>query len=643
MESFVNLFSTGRIKQMEIKNRVFMAPMVRNYADAQGFITPRYTAHIRSIASGGVGAMILEASFVSDEGKGFANELGIHRDECLPGLRDLVEAAHRYGAVIGPQLYHAGRQTASAISGMQPVAPSAIPDPTINEVPRVLEMDEIHRIVEAYAQGAGRAREAGCDFVEIHGAHGYLITQFLSPFSNRREDDYGGTPGKRIRFLEEVYRAVRQAVGNDYPVIVRLSGDEMVPGGLGLEDCIAIAQRLEEWGADALHVSAGNYASYELGYMISPMAIEDGPLVPLAQHIKGRVNIPVITVGKIRHPELAEEILSTGKADFIALGRPFLADPEWPSKAKAGRTEEINRCIACNQGCITRLFAQQDVWCTVNPQTGREEIFATPLPVIKQKVLVAGGGPAGMSAAKVLAERGHQVVLCEELKDLGGQLIAAAIPPYRSGWELLRSYLVGEMARLGIDVRLNTKATADMAQQEGFDSAIVAVGAHPVRLNIPGIQHANVAVGRDVLEGHSQAKGKVVVAGGGCAGAQTAEYLAVLGHEVSIVEMLGEIAQDAPRAERELLLGRLQKMGVKLMNNTKIMSIGENKVSIESPAGLAELPADTVVICLGSAPNDGIADALQKVVSHTVKTGDAVRPRKVTEAIEEGALEALKI
>ena len=364
---FIHLFQKGRFGHLEVKNRFVMPSMVRNYADGKGYVTDRYVAHIDRIAQGGVGMMVLEASFIRPDGKGFAHELGIHTDKTIPGLARLVRAAHKHDAKIGIQLYHAGRQTSSRVSGAQPIAPSAIPDPTVMEIPHALSVKEIDGIVRAYGAAAGRARKAGLDFVEIHGAHGYLITQFLSPFSNRRTDGYGGNFKNRFRFLEEIYHSVRKAVGGEYPVLVRLSGDEMVAGGLHLSDTVKIARALERLGVDGLHISAGNYASYARGYLIPPMAIPDEPLVHLAAGVKKAVSIPVIAVAKIRKPENAEKILKLKKADFIGIGRTLLADPDYPNKVRENRLDEINPCIACNQGCISRLFAQEDVLCTVNP------------------------------------------------------------------------------------------------------------------------------------------------------------------------------------------------------------------------------------------------------------------------------------
>lgn len=641
MSHYPLLFSPGQIGRLTTKNRVVMAPMVRNYGDDQGRVTPRYLAHMARIARGGVGTMILDAMHVTPNGRGFLHQVGIHGDHVVPGLRDVVAAAHAHGVKIGPQLYHAGRQTKSAVTGAPVVAPSPIPDPVMNELPRALTTGEIQDLVEAFAQAARRAKEAGFDFVEIHGAHGYLITQFLSPFTNHRDDEYGGSDENRFRFLAQIVEAVRGVVGADFPVTVRLSGDEMVPQGLTPDDTVRIARQLEAMGVAALHITAGNYASYTRGYLIQPMAIPDGPLIPFAQRVKENVGIPVIAVGKIRSPELAEEVLQTGKADFVANGRMFLADPDWPEKARAGQTETINRCIACNQGCISRLFEGKDVWCTVNPETSREEQFAAAPPTASKTVLVIGGGPGGMAAAKVARGRGHRVILCEERDHLGGQLIAAAAAPHRPGWEELRRYLMGEMDRLGVEVRLNTRATAALAQQLGAEVAIVAIGSAPIRPAITGIEHANVITARDLLEGRATATGRVIIAGGGCAGAQTAEYLAVRGHPVTIVEMMGSLAVEAPMADRELLLGRLQQLGVVFRVDTRIMSMQAGAVTVEHPGGVEDLPADTVVLCLGSTPVDGLVDELTRVVPRVVSVGDVVQPRQVTEAMVEGALAGL--
>ena len=640
--AFEPLFRPGKIGRLEIKNRLIMPPMVRNYADAKGFVTPRYVAHIERVAKGGVGAIVLEASFIHPHGKGFVNELGIQTDAVIPGLKRLVAAAHRHGAAIGPQLYHAGRQTSVKITGRQPVAPSAIPDPSSGEMPRALSKKEIAELVAMYGAAAGRAKKAGCDFVELHGAHGYLITQFLSPFSNRREDEYGGTAEKRLRFLLEVYAAARRAVGPGFPITLRLSGDEQVEGGLTLRDTAAIAKRMEKEGVAALHVSAGNYASYPRGQMIPPMAIEDGPLLELASGVKQAVGIPVIAVAKIRSPQLAEKVVKDGLADFVAIGRTLLADPDWPTKVKEGRLGEIQRCVACNQGCISRLFAQQDVWCTVNPANGREKLFGTR-PKRRKKIVVVGGGPAGMAAAKTAAERGHRVVLFEKERRLGGQLWAASETPHRQGWEELREDLTAAVGRLGIDVRLGVAFEPFMLKKEKAEAVILAVGSSPTRPNIPGVGRTNVVIARDLLEGKAKAEGRVVVAGGGCMGAQTAEYLAVNGHDVTVVEASGTVAAEAPSDDRALLLSRLEKMRVRLMTETKIMSIGPNSVTVESHRGPALLPADTVVLCLGSFPNDGLAAECRRLVRKVTVVGDALRARQVTEAVAEGSLAAVSL
>lgn len=639
---FTKLFSPGTIGGLTTKNRLVMPPMVRNYADRNGRVTDRYVDHIERIAEGGVGTMILEASFIAPEGKGFVNELGIHSDSMIPGLKRLVAAAHAHGAMIGPQLYHAGRQTSQKIIGVQPVAPSAIPDPSSGELPRELSVSEIKRLVAQYAQAAMRAKMAGCDFVEIHGAHGYLITQFLSAFSNQRTDEYGGTTEKRLRFLLDVFGAVRTAVGEKFPITVRLSGDEMVPTGLTIKDTVLIAKRLEDAGANALHISVGNYASYARGMMIPPMAIDDAPLVPLAEEVKKAVHIPVIAVAKIRNPKLAEKIITNNQADFVAIGRTLLADPDWPEKVRTGRLNEINPCIACNQGCISRLFAQQDVWCTVNPETGREGMFERPI-VNKKTVVVVGGGPAGLSAAKTAAARGHRVTLYEKNKRLGGQLTAAGAAPHRTGWQELYKSLVQDIKRLDVEVFTNREYTPALAKNNPPDAIIVAIGSSPVRPKIPGIGRTNVIVARDLLEGNKKARGRVVVAGGGCAGAQTAEYLAEQGHPVTIVEATTNIALDAPTDDRALLLGRLKKLGVKLETDTKVMTIGSESINIESPLGTKAIPADTVVLCLGSFPNNGLPEELKQLVKNTVVVGDAVAPRRVTDAVAEGALAALAL
>jgi 2,4-dienoyl-CoA reductase-like NADH-dependent reductase (Old Yellow Enzyme family)/thioredoxin reductase len=639
---FSRLFSPGKIGKLRLKNRVVMPPMVRNYADARGLVTKRYIDHIDSIARGGVGMMILEASFIEPAGRGFANQLAIDSDKTIPGLKKLAAAAHKHKAKIGIQIYHAGRQTTKAITGFYPVAPSAIPDPLERAMPRALDAAGIRAIIGKFAAAALRAKRAGLDFVEIHGAHGYLVNQFLSPFSNKRTDAYGGSQEKRNLFMREIYRAVRVAVGSSYPILIRLSADEMVKGGLGVDEMKEVGRAIADEGIDAIDVSVGVYGSYEQGFMIAPMVQPDALLLKYARAMKQAVDVPVIAVGKIREPWLAERALRDGSADFVAVGRSLLADPEWPNKAMRDRVDLINPCVACNQGCIQRLFSGQDVQCTVNPATSREAQFAAK-PRKSKKVLIVGGGPAGLVAAKYAAMRGHQVTLYEKDKRLGGQVLAAAGLPHRNDWKLFLDHLVADLKRLRVKIVLGREFAPSLIKKGQFDSAIVAVGSVAAKPGIPGINRGNVILARDFNQGKAKAAGRVVVAGGGCQGAQTAEALALKHYSVTLVEMTNRIAADSPLEDQAMLLSRLAGLGVKVMTNTKIKSFGSESVSVEKGKKEILLPADTVVVCLGAFPNDSMGGELALRVPKVQIVGDAVKPRRITEAAAEGACAALVV
>lgn len=624
-----------KIGNLQLRNRMVMAPMVTNYAYDDGSVTDRFKAYHVERAKGGVGLIIIEATYVHPSGKGFPNEVGIYSDRLLPGLRALVDAVHAHQAKIAVQLYHGGRQTTSEVTGQPIVAPSPIKDPTEPEVPKELSKDEISVLVQAFGEGARRAKAVGFDAVEIHGAHGYLINQFLSPYSNRRKDEYGGPLANRMRFPLEVLRAVRKAVGPGFPVIYRISADEKVPGGLTLEETTVFAKELEKEGVNAIHVSAGCYTT--AAWIIQPMYLPRACLADLAKGIKSVVQIPIIAVGRINDPEVAETVLAEGKADLIAFGRELLTDPDMPRKVMEGRLNEVRTCIACCQACIDELFLGNPIGCTVNARTGHESEFPlnpTPHP---RKVLVVGGGPAGMEVARVAALRGHHVTLWEKAADLGGQLTLASKSPGKQEIATFKDFLVKEMNRLKVDVKLNKQASLEAIRAEKPDVVVVSTGSNPATVNVPGIDKPNVVSSWSVLADGATVGKQVVVVGGGLVGCETADFLAEKGHSVTIIEMLPRIAEDVGPLMGAILLDRLNKFGVESITGATLHSIDDRSVTVLKDGKTETISdVDSVVIAVGSASEDALAKELEGSGINYYVIGDAFKPRRITQAVFEG-------
>ncbi|MGB9081515.1 MAG: NAD(P)-binding protein, partial [Desulfuromonadaceae bacterium] len=455
MSQFEKLFEPGTIGKMRIRNRIISAPMERNYADAYGSVTQKYIDNLVAKAAGGVGLILIEATYVDPLGKGRVLELGLYDDRQIPGYRRLTQAVHEQGAKIGLELVYGGRQSHSAVTGVQAHGPSPVTCtvPGYFELPRELEVAEIKTLVHKFGEAARRSKEAGFDIVELHCAHGYLIAQFMSPYANKRTDEYGGTFEKRMRFPLEVIAAVRKAVGDDFPIACRVPGDEYIDGGLTPEDVIIIAKRFEEAGVDLIDVSAGVYES--AFSIVQPMGMPLGCNVHLAEGIKAAVNIPVSIAGRINDAAFADSILKEGKSDFISMARALHADPQFPNLSREGRLDDICMCIGCNQGCIDVLGTMAPVYCAINPQAGRERELAIKRADRKKRVVVVGGGPGGMSAARVAALRGHDVSLYEKGSELGGQLLWARKALKRGELEQCIRYLATQVRKAGVDVHLN--------------------------------------------------------------------------------------------------------------------------------------------------------------------------------------------
>ena len=643
MATLQKLFEPIMIGKLELKNRIVMPAMCSKFGSEFGSVTDKLIDFYVERARGGVGLIIIENTCIDwPVGKAGTNPIRADEWKFVQGLHDLVEAVRPYGTRIATQLHHTGRQssTIGSSEGSELVAPSPIPCPPVGgEIPRELTIEEIEALIGKYVFGAIISKTAGFDALEIQGAHGYLISQFMSPYSNKRIDEYGGDLKQRLTFPLKVVTGIRAAVGPDFPIIVRISGDEYIEGGLTIEDNKLIVRELELAGVDALSISAGIYESppwYSCIY--PPMGMPDGCNVHLAQQIKSVVNIPVIVAGKLGNPVLAETVLREGKADLIAMGRSLLADPDIVQKAAEGRLDDIRPCLYCNEACAGNIARMWRIGCQVNASLGREKEYRIRPAQHSKKVLIVGGGPAGMEAARVAALRGHEVVLYEKEQQLGGQLVPASVPPFKQPLKQQVDYLKKQVEKLGVNVELGTEATPELVREMKADVIILATGATPLTPDIQGIERECVVTATDILLGTRVAGNRVAIIGGGEVGSDIAWFLGEQGKKVTIIEMQFALAMDMNMFSRFYLTNKLDQLGIETLIGTTASEITDEGVTAVDMNGDKRLiEADTIVLAVGFKSNNELAERLSSLVPDFYTIGDCVKPGKIMGAIHSGA------
>jgi len=643
---YANLFQPSQMGSITLKNRLVMSPMTMNYATEEGFATEKMIRYYVERAKGGVGLIIVEGTFFTPEGKGYMNQLGLSSSEHAEKLRELTKAVHGLNndTKIFIQIHHAGRRAHAEVSGHQPVAPSAVPVESGGEIPRALSKEEVKGLVHAHIEAAARAKDAGFDGVDIHCAHGYLVPSFFSPLSNQRTDEYGGDLHGRTRFLLETIRGIKGRLGKNFPLTIKISGDEFIEGGLGLGEMTEIALLAQEAGIDAIMVSAGAPGGEKIGNLdqahqilrTMPMMTERGCLVPLAAEMKKKLQIPVITVGRINNPAFADEIISQDKADLVGMGRALLADPYLPKKALGGNDELIRTCIACNEGCYKRIFEQLDIQCSINPTLGREGEIPCPKASTPKRVVVVGAGPAGLEAAHAAWERGHKVVLIEMNKEVGGQLNLASIPPGRKEIQWFRQFLLNRLEGTDVEVITGQEATPPLIKRYNPDALICALGAHPQSLDIPGLETTPTVPAWDVISGDTELQEPILVLGAGLVGCEAADQLSEQGKEVILVEILPGIAMDGDADTKAYFTLRFQKNGVVIHTDAELKRVEEKTAVIQRDTEEIRFPVGMVILAVGAEPNDGLFDELSSSGLSVVKVGDCIDPRRILDAVSEG-------
>lgn len=643
---YPHIFQPGVLGSLNLKNRLVMSPMTMNYAAENGLATDKLIRHYVERAKGGVGLIVVEGTYFVQEGKGYVNQLGLVDERHVEKLKPLTDSVHGLdnGSRIFIQIHHAGWRASSKITGMTPVGPSAAAPYPGAEIARSLSVAEIQAAIKAHIDAATRAKDAGFDGVDIHCAHGYLIPSFLSPVSNQRNDDYGGDVVGRTRILVEIIGGIKARLGEGFPVTIKISADEYIKGGLSVEDSVEILKTAELAGLDGVMVSAGTVGGEKAQTLTDahralrtlPMMTAHGCLVPLAGEIKKRLKIPVTAVGRINRPEMAEEVIREGMADFVAMGRALLADPYFPAKAAAGKEDLIRPCIGCNEGCYKQIFQQAEIQCSTNPTIGRDHEIECAKVQAPRKILVVGGGPGGLEAAYAAWERGHQVALWEKNRTLGGQLNLASLPPGRKEIEGFKKFLLNRLATTDIQVVCERTASVENVRSFDPDLIICASGASPRELTIDGSEKVLTVSAWDVIGNDNKHPEPFLVVGGGLAGCEAADCLSSKGLKVSLVEILPEIASDGDGDTKTYYRLRLNANGVDVYSGATLQKIEGHTAKVLFEGETVSIPVATLVIATGSTANDGVYKTLKHERMNAVQIGDCKSPRRIIEAVREG-------
>lgn len=645
MNALEHVLEPITIKNMELRNRVVMPAMGTNLANDDNSVSEANLAYIRRRCQSGAGLYITEIVAVHPDGCASPNSLAVFDDRFIPGLKKMVDSVHKEGGKIAMQLHHVGREGFFQLKSGRAIAPSDVPSLIYGIKPREMTTADIAEVIQAFGDAALRAKDAGFDAVEVHGAHGYLLMQFLSALSNQRQDEYGGTMIKRARFVIEVLNEVRLRVGEAFPISLRISVNEAIKGGYTAEDMQAIVPEFVNAGADIIHASFGTHGS-PAGITIPPVEYEPGFNIGLARKMKDVVNVPVIGVGRFTDPALADQAIARGDADLVAFGRQHLADPDFLSNAIKGRREKTIECIACNQGCIERLmFEGGRIRCAINPETGQELKY--PIGPVKEslRVWVIGAGPGGLTAAYEAARLGHLVVLFEKEAQLGGQLRFAAKAPYKTAYKHWIDTLAAKVRDSGVEMRMNTYVTKDRLELGNPEYVILASGGEKILCNVEGSRCSMVYDAWQVLNGEVHVGDHVLIVGAGLVGMETADFICSKGSKnVTVVDKLPESPVSSMTSHGYMLHRRLRKAGCTLLFKTEVEQINEGSVTLNI-AGRAQniSPLQHVIVAIGLTPKIELKEVLEaKGIQHAV-IGDARQARRIIEATEEGARAAWNI
>ncbi|MEA4890392.1 MAG: FAD-dependent oxidoreductase [Clostridiaceae bacterium] len=640
--AYPHLFSPIKIRGMVLKNRVVFPAMATNLIEKGGFVTDRFIDYHVARALGGNGLNTTEATSVHKPSAPY-NFLSISDDQFIPGLKRFADAIRAAGGKSCVQLWQGGFVVATLDRSAQIIVPNDFPVPGTEFVIPAASKELIHECVAAFGAAARRCAEAGIDCVEFHAAHGYSPHSFLSGGINKRTDEYGGSLENRTRYPLACIASIRKNIPDDMPLLMRIvAHDDYLENGLTIEEIIEFSKMAGRLGVDALNVSRGNAHSAGVKFEVPPIDLPRGFNVDNAARIKKETGMITIAVGRINDPQQAEDIIAGGKADMVVMGRAQIADPEFCNKAASGHTDDIVRCIACNQGCVDRYVVPQmypHLSCLRNPAVGREKECVLVKTNNPRKVLIAGGGMGGLETAFVLKQRGHEPILCEESGELGGQFLLAGVAPRKGEMRDAAVSRSSQVVKAGVDVRLNTRVTPDLIGQIKPDVVVIATGASPAVFDVPGIGLPHVHNSHDIMSGRAEVSGRVIVVGGGLVGLEVAEYLAEKKNcQVTVIEMMEGIGRELGTFRQICVMENVYCDKISPMDKVKCLEIKESSMVIERAGKTEEWPCDAVVVAIGAAPNDfnDIKQACEERNIASYVIGDAKKPRRAIDAIHEG-------